>query len=1026
MSDFSFVADTKIGDAWTNQSLSKFAIVPDAPDQDLDVTSSLVDSLARSYLDAPDTRGGSAIKNEVLAELYDLNARGLVLWPLGVQWKQAAMGEVTGYRFLHLIEEEDPEVLELRDRIQQSSSFQVADYQQEKAQTLAHGFWRLFMTMRMANAGLNDIHFLSEAHLFNLVNAMRVDGVWSDWLSTHGRYEMFRFGRFLASHHDDPMFAVGFLNPARRMKLGPRVPTMIENHRHLAWVFDAFETWMDRTVSMTKKPQNSARRLFSEYLSTLPAERTTPNLAFQRPTMKGLVDFARNWSSPQARALALSRFLEFAEWYCSDYGPNAGESPELGLTRYDVEQFSKAIPPLPSRTADVRARPMPMRFHYMLKEILSENDFAWPKSILNGINGRPQHWISSTNPETGEVTSVFCEVLPRMLLAHLELPLRNIQIRRLDSGEGDEREFVSSSGKWFAGRGPLAGYWKRNGAKNPRRGVIREIATDTGTIAGFWINSNKTQDASNLFDESSGYEIPWQHDEVIENLQAMRRWQEKHNPVTEPLPHAELPEGLFKQEDPSRAVRAVLPARFYLFRYPKNSGRRGREAPPPYTTFRHFFFDALEELERRLRAQDPEAAITIITERDESGQPQGAIFTIHGMRASTLTTLHLAGVPIEVLSKVVAGHATILMTLRYTKFNPAHVNDILNNARAQALSSARIQFANFLKSASIENAMRMTARITDDGIQQMKGSYDEPTCWVRMDTGICPNGATQCHIGGPVIALRKEKDGRDRSTFGPVPGGSRNCVRCRFFVTGLPFLIPLWAHATSILAKVDSVSKRAASLKGESDHLKRQRQASEGGASQSLSDRIRIVDEAWIAETEQREQALADLHATMVLVAKVRTIAGSGDAGDEAKLPMLVGDEGIPEVTARESTRFELVDAVVQASRWFPSMNSAELEVERDEFLNKVLYRNGYVPITLAPLTAQERRKAADALAQMLLVELGAAETQHLIEGRKTLADFGLQDKLERAAAAAIGHPMERLALSKPTSSPPLIEAAAE
>jgi hypothetical protein len=365
------------------------------------------------------------------------------------------------------------------------------------------------------------------------------------------------------------------------------------------------------------------------------------------------------------------------------------------------------------------------------------------------------------------------------------------------------------------------------------------------------------------------------------------------------------------------------------------------------------------------------------------------------------------------------------MTLQYTKFGPAHVNEILNNARTQALLNSRNQFANFLKSATIEQAMRMTARLADDGLRQMKGAYDEPTCWIRMDTGICPNGATQCDIGGPAIAKRKEKNGLDKSTYKAVPGGPRNCVRCRFFVTGLPFLIPLWAHATAILAKVDGLSKRISLVNAEADELKIERRSLGGPTPQSLNDRIRILKETFVADDELRNQALADAHATMVLVEKVRAIATSGVEGDEAKLPMLLGEDGVPQVTARESTRFELIDAVVQASRWFPSINSVELEKERDEFLNKILYRGGYVPITLAPLTVQERRRAADALAQMLLVELGAAETEHLIDGHKTLADFDLQDKLEKAATAAIGHPIERLVLPKPTS-PAIIDAAAE
>jgi hypothetical protein len=77
-------------------------------------------------------------------------------------------------------------------------------------------------------------------------------------------------------------------------------------------------------------------------------------------------------------------------------------------------------------------------------------------------------------------------------------------------------------------------------------------------------------------------------------------------------------------------------------------------------------------------------------------------------------------------------------------------------------------------------------------------------------------------------------------------------------------------------------------------------------------------------------------------------------------------------------------------------------------------------------LSEQERRRAADALAQMLIVELGAVEAETLIDGRKTLADLGLQTKLESAAAAAIGRPIERLMLSPPSAARPSIDGSIE
>ncbi|MCK9908191.1 VPA1269 family protein [Microbacteriaceae bacterium K1510] len=1013
MTQNTFIACDKVADAWFNSDPVRFAIVP-GTDEDPDKTASVVEGILSACSAA--SFDGDAV-DEALAELIELHARGLVLWPVGFQWGRTALGDVFGQRFARVVEEEDPISFEVREEIFRSSEFQEASWTTSEKRIRSFNFWRYFMTIGFCTTTVRKLADVQESHLLQLYATLKPNGLWLGWVPPYSRNGLWYFVQFLAQQRNKPLLAVSSLNPTRSLVAGSRVGSIVATHPHLEWVDQAFERWADEMPTMTKGGPREAKRLFLDFLRTRPEEETGVRFVFSRSNFKALLEFARTWSTPTNRGLSAAKVLEFAEWFAAQ---DDLVDIDVGITRYDIDLFLKSLPASTGRPTDVQARPMPTRFHHKLKAIITENDFAWPKSLKHGATGLPVHWMSWHNPATGEVEPIFCEVLPRMLLLHLELPLRNIQVRRLDSGEGDNRYYDAKARKWRGATSPNAGHWDRIGAKNSRRGIFREISSIVGgeTITGFWINSNKTQDAGNLFDETSGYEIPWQHDEVLENLAAMRAWQEKYNPVSAPLAHASVPKGIF-EEEPSEAVRAVLPSRFYLFRYPLNTGERGREAPPTYKIFHQFFHDALDELERRLTADDPEAAIRIITERDRSGQPRKAIFTIHGMRSSTLTSLHMAGVPIEVLSKVVAGHATILMTLRYTKFDAAHVNDILTKARMQALATERNQFANFLMQATIENAMRMTARISDDGLHQMKGSYQEPTGWSRLELGFCPNGCTQCHTGGDPIVRREAKStGRDKTTYAPVSGGLRNCVRCRFFVTGLPFLIPLWAHATAILAKVDSLSHRIQSTRKELDDLKRERHTlGTAPTPQPLIDRIRMLDETWVGDTEARDQALADAHATMILVEKVRALFKSANENGDTKLPMLLNDGDLPEITARESTRFELVDAIVQASRWFPSMNTADLERERDEFLNKILYRNGYVPITLSPLSEQERRRAADALAEMLIVELGAAETEAVIDGRKTLADLGLQDKLEVAATNAIGRPIERLLLSAPATA---------
>ena len=67
------------------------------------------------------------------------------------------------------------------------------------------------------------------------------------------------------------------------------------------------------------------------------------------------------------------------------------------------------------------------------------------------------------------------------------------------------------------------------------------------------------------------------------------------------------------------------------------------------------------------------------------------------------------------------------------------------------------------------------------------------------------------------------------------------------------------------------------------------------------------------------------------------------------------------------------------------------------------------------------------ALAARLLMELGARETDLLASGGKTLADLGLQERLEAACREAVGRPLDRMVSQPSLATPELfIMAAAE
>src|SRR5690606_9562085 len=112
---------------------------------------------------------------------------------------------------------------------------------------------------------------------------------------------------------------------------------------------------------------------------------------------------------------------------------------------------------------------------------------------------------------------------------------------------------------------------------------------------------------------------------------------------------------------------------FPLFRLP--AGRRGQVhgAPPSQRRRDQAWQELMLETERRWNEMNPDRPIKIVKRQRDTGQPYGALYNLHGLRVTGLTRLFMSGVPIEILSKLVAGHAGLIMTLYYLKFKPADI-----------------------------------------------------------------------------------------------------------------------------------------------------------------------------------------------------------------------------------------------------------------------------------------------------------------------------------------------------------------
>ena len=637
---------------------------------------------------------------------------------------------------------------------------------------------------------------------------------------------------------------------------------------------------------------------------------------------------------------------------------------------------------------------IPTRYINEMIRILTEHDSAWPK-------GQPSEWFSRFNPDVGRWEKTWSPLRVSALLLKLHLPLRTFQIRMLDSGEADSQRYVD--GQWVENEGFLAP--SQSIRVVVRRGFLRKF-TDrlTGQVhTGFFVNTNKTQDRGK--DEADkGYEIPWQHGDAIKVVSGLLCWQQRHNPITAPQRWAGLHD--------AGIVRAGRSGEFarhgeacFLFRDP--CGTYPNE-PLTDSRLRLFWIALLGELERRVAARgetlaDGSPILFIDKRHPASGQPLRAIYDLHTLRVSLITALATeGGVPIPILSKCIAGHASILMTLYYIKLGVPQINEKLADAQKKIGLEEQRNFVRFLQSAEHKTLASLVASNDASGVTALH--KNTPGSWVIGENGICPVGGTLCSKGGPKLTSNPQL-----ADYAPTPGGPRNCVRCRFFVTGPAFLGGLVTHfnaaGVQLAAAAERFRTREATIRSLEDKV---------AATEKLAQRSSLMADLHAAQDHhQRDMLKVDelahnLHAVYRLTERCRAIVATAKSHPpDGKLNLvLVGDQADLEAAIELTTDFELMNAVCQTARVYPGDDPTLANLRRARILDAMLARNGRQPVFSA-LSEEEALVVGNEFVNLLIRRLGHADTVALVEGKRMMDAAGIAQDIETLLERQTTKPFE-------------------
>ena len=741
-----------------------------------------------------------------------------------------------------------------------------------------------------------------------------------------------------------------------------------------AWVAPLAEFVAARPAN-SKQPVIADLNIVCDFLLSLDAPPSAPEFLVRqvhiydatRENRNTLMDaLEKSKLNAKRRNRVLGYFREFYGWY-QDWLLNRGQRPTADallnpLAKHDSFEQSSS-PGQTFRTA------LPGWLLRDLKATLTANDFAFLRE------GSRTDWVNVHDNQTGKVVSVWWPGTAVVLTLLLELPLRSHQSRWLDSGEFDEHFYDPEAGENVRNHNKRAIPGRREAFVRQLNDTLRQERWP-----GMFVNTNKTS----MWDGRSpvGYEIPYLTEEMTKLLWSVKKWNLRYLP-----PLAGLV--TYKEESHGKRLRQTdttkLPKVAPLFRDP-SSPQKNR--PPSYTKVAAVWLRVLAETEARIKR---ERNIDLqLTERNGSGQLVWK-YDLHTLRVSGISAMIENGVPLEVVSQFVAGHATLVMTLWYLKNSPGKLREAIAKAQEQAAADS-----DFVGGAAfLENIEKLSPfLLSKNAIHRSNGEdvaisalKQHTGLWTIASDGICPG--TSCSTGGEI-----EDGGK---AHGPVPGG-RRCGLCRYWITGPAFMMGQVAEANNLIYMV---RKKGLELKEARDQLIDYEDSGRVGPARQVRSRIELLErELELDLTEWQKRYAFAMASSDLLEDYVRARASMSGTENLPAAMLTASSADELKVTLQEADDFVLLEHVTQMCEFMPGFKNREATLEKHKLLSKIMVDNGLSPL-LMTMNPKQAEFAGNLMSSMLLQYVEAQDRARLLSGEMRLDDVpGLKGELRELAAS--------------------------
>lgn len=630
--------------------------------------------------------------------------------------------------------------------------------------------------------------------------------------------------------------------------------------------------------------------------------------------------------------------------------------------------------------------------------------------------------VGQRSPVMTTIYEIWSPVSAMTLFVKLHLPLRTYQVRMLDSGEADSMRYTN--GEWTKNRKAFA-------LNQCSKGVFRRFVDNaTGVVStGLYISTNKTAD-QNKDEFERGYEIPWQYEDVLYWLEKLRNWQEKYNPINKPTDCTTL---LSKHtgELKSKEYLSAMGHTCFLFRDAASRSPSDRSKPIVDSKVDRLWYKLLHTLEQDLAKSGQTLSdgrnLELIHHYDVYTGGSKTLFPLHSLRVSLITSYIMdAKLPLPVVSKLLAGHSRIIMTIYYTKLSPAVMQEKMKEADELLGSKAQDGVRTFLKDAEMRQIECKMAYNDSNAIEAALINRN-PVGWENRHHGLCLAGGNTvrsdewstvagCWNGGKLI---KDSSNVSQRIYGSVPHGSENCVRCRWFITDARYLPALNAHLNFMSYKANEAANLAVELEGLVDDMDELKYEAEcAGKPFTRHNDLQALQRRYEKQLVEADEYAKDWIATFNLIRRIIEIEETRIDSDTANKLVGVGNSSDIKMGITE-TDSELLHLALLCddAEFFPDLLDEVAKTpaieRRTQSLSRFMMRKGHQPHLLM-LDKKQQLISANAMMRQMALQAnpkekldGYTQVATYLEMEQFMEDSKLLDVGMKALTSSINAPIK-------------------